>query len=99
MVGVHKASPQVLWTKAFLQNQGFEVNKATIYQYNMSTMMLKNNGCASISSRTKHIVIRYFFIQDWIEKGDIRLEYCHTDNMVEDFMTKPLKEKIFEFRA
>ena len=27
LVGIHEASPQVLWTNAFLKNQGFEVTK------------------------------------------------------------------------
>ena len=91
LVGVHEVSPQVLWTKSFLQNQGFEVNKSTLYQENMSAMLLENNGRASSSIQTKHIEIRYFFIQDGIEKGDIGLEYCHTNKMVADFMTKPLR--------
>ena len=73
LVGVHKASLQVLWTKAFLWDQGCEVNKATLYQDNMSAILLKKNGRASSSSQTKHIEIRYFFIQDRIEKGDTGL--------------------------
>ena len=73
--------------------------KSTLYQENMSAMLLEKNGRASSSSRTKHIDIKYFFIQDWIERGDIGLEYCHTENMVANFMTKPLQGKIiFEFR-
>ena len=75
------------------------MNKAKLYQYNMSSMMLNKNSHASSLSRTKHIEIRYFFIKDRIEKGHIMLEYFHTDKMVADFMTKPLKGKqVFEFR-
>ena len=93
LIGVHEASPQVLWTKAFLQNQGSKVNKTTLYQYNMSAMLLKKNDRASISSRKKNSEIRYFFIQNRIEKRDIGLEYFHTDKMVADFMTNPLQGK------
>ena len=65
----------------------------------MIAMLLEKNRCVSSSSRTKHIEIKYFFIQDRIEKGDIGLEYCHTNKMVADFMPEPLQgEKIFEFR-
>ena len=65
----------------------------------MSAMLPKKNGCASSSSQTKHIKIRYSFIQNRIEKRDIGLEYCHTDKMVADFMAKPLQGKeFFEFR-
>ena len=59
----------------------------------MIAMFLEKNRCVSSSSRTKHIEIKYFFIQDRIEKGDIGLEYCHTDNMVAYFMTKPIQGK------
>ena len=62
-------------------------------------MLTEKNGRASSSSQTKHIKIRYFLIQDRIEKEDIGLEYCHTENMVADFMKKTLQgEKFFEFR-
>ena len=65
----------------------------------MSEMMLESNGRASSSSRTKYIEIRYFFIQDRIERGDIGFKYCHTDKMVADFMTNTLQwKKFFEFR-
>ena len=57
LVWVHEASAQVLCTKVLLQNQGFEVNKSTLYQENMSAMMLEKNGRASSSIRTKHIDI------------------------------------------
>ena len=59
----------------------------------MSEMLLEKNDRASSLSRTKHIEIRYLFIQDRVEKVDIGLEYCHTDKMVADFMTKPLQGK------
>ena len=74
VVGVHKVSPQVLLTKAFLQKKLFEVNKATLYQDNMSAMLLENNGRASSPNQSRHIEIRYLFIQYRIEKGDIVLE-------------------------
>ena len=61
----------------------------------MSAMLLENNGRASSSSQIKNIEIRYFFIQDRIEKGDIGLDFCYTDKMVPEFMTKPLLGKTF----
>ena len=40
-----------------------------------------------------------FFITDQVEKGNVVIEYCGTDNMVADFMTKPLQgEKFKKFR-
>ena len=58
-------------------------------------MLLKKNGRESSGKRTRHINIRYFYIKDRIEKGDIVIKYCPTDEMVGDFMSKPLQGKPF----
>ena len=55
-----------------------------MYQDNQSAILLKNNGRASISRLTEHINISYFFITDRIKKGELKIEYCPTDDMVAD---------------
>ena len=37
--------------------------------------------------------MRYFFLTDQVEKGNLTIEYCPTDVMWADFMTKPLQGK------
>ena len=70
-----------------------------MYQDNQSAILLKNNGRSSSSRRTKNINIRYFFITDRIKKGELKIEYCPTDDMVADIFTKPLQgKKILQFR-
>lgn len=39
--------------------------------------------------RSKHIDIRYHFIRSILEDGKIVIEYCPTDKMVADVLTKP----------
>ena len=91
--------PHLCWNNYFLEFQGYNVNSTIMYQGNQSEILLKNNGRASSSKRTKHLNIRYFFITDRIKKGDLHIEYCPTDNMVADFFTKPLQGKKFlQFR-
>ena len=46
-------------------------------------------------SRTKHISMKYFFIQELVEKGQISLEYIRTDQMLADILTKPLGKSAF----
>ena len=58
-------------------------------------MLLEQNGKASSGKRTKHINVRYFFITDRISKGEVRVEWCPTKDMVADFMTKPLQGSAF----
>ena len=40
--------------------------------------------------KAKHIDIRYHFIREQIELGVIRLEYCPTEVMTADMLTKGL---------
>ena len=99
LVGVDDAMAMIIWTRYFLEAQGYGVKDNVLYQYNMSTMLLAKNGRASSGKRTRHINIRYFFVKDRIESKEMRVEHCPTDNMTGDFLTKPLQgSKFYKFR-
>lgn len=86
---------QVLWTQYFLQAQGYAVKKSVVYQDNQSAILLEKNGRKSGSKRTRHINVRYYFITDRINKGEVQVGYCPTGDMVADFFTKPLQGSAF----
>jgi len=91
LVGVNDIMPQVLWTRYFLEAQGFDISDSIVFQDNQSAILLEKNGRASSSKRTRHINIRYFFVKDRIDAGEVRIEYCPTQHMLADFFTKPLQ--------
>ena len=39
--------------------------------------------------------MRYFFLTDQVEKGNLTITYCPTDAMIRDFMSKPLQGSKF----
>ena len=45
--------------------------------------------------RTKHIDIRYHFLRDHVEKGDIDIDHVGIDIQLVDILTKPLDEAWF----
>ncbi|KAI3685606.1 hypothetical protein L6452_34856 [Arctium lappa] len=47
-------------------------------------------------SKTKHIDMRYHFIKDHVEKGDIEIHFVTTDYQLADLFTKPLDEKRYQ---
>jgi hypothetical protein len=51
-IGIHEVLPQILWTRYFLQAQGYGVEESIIYQDNQSAILLAKNGRASSSKRT-----------------------------------------------
>ena len=46
-------------------------------------------------SRTKHNDIRYHFLSDHVNKGDIKIDGIGTDDQLMDIFTKPLDESRF----
>ena len=89
--------PQILWTRLFLESQGLQVKDNIIHQDNMSAIKLENNEGRSRGKQTCHVHICYFFITDWIKKGDVRIVYCPTNMLIADFYTKSHRVNSFAF--
>lgn len=45
--------------------------------------------------KTKHIAIKYHFVQELVQDKEIRLEYIHTKEQIVDIFTKPLAKDAF----
>ena len=99
LVGADDAATMILWTGLFMQEQGYTLEKNILFQDNKSAILLETNGKRSAGKRSRAINIRYFFLTDQVEKGNLIIEYCPTDMMWADYMTKPLQgEKFRKFR-
>jgi hypothetical protein len=96
LVAVDDIIGPVLWTKRFLESQGYNIKKNVIFQDNKSSILLETNGRKSAGKRSRHLNIRYFFITDQKEKGNINIEFCPTDHMISDYMTKPVQGSKFK---
>ena len=94
LIALSDSTTQVLWTRNFLIELGYDVGPATVYQDNQSTIKLVENG-RSNSGRTRHIAIRYFFVANRIQTGEIKVEYMATGDMIADILTKPLQGSLF----
>jgi hypothetical protein len=94
LIALSDMSSQLIWTRSFLLALGYTPPPATAYQDNQSTMALANKG-RSTSERTRHVDIRYFWIKDRIDSGDIVVEYLPTEAMIADLLTKPLQGDLF----
>jgi len=90
IVAVHDNMPAILWTRYFLEAQGYPMRPTIIHQDNQSSVLLEKNGRGSSSKRTRHMNIRYFFIADCVKREHITIKHCPTDEMIGDFFTKPL---------
>jgi len=63
-------------------------------------MKLELNGKDSSGKRTRHFDIKYFYVTDLIQRGQIEIKYCPSIDMIADYMTKPLvSQKFNKFRS
>jgi hypothetical protein len=99
LLSIDDVMAKTIWTKSFLEAQGYNVKENVIYRDNQSSMKLEINGKQSSGKRTRHFNIKYFYITDLIQRGEVSTKYCSTNHMIADYMTKPLTgEKFHQFR-
>ena len=95
LIGLSDGLTQAIWTRNFVEAQGYKVGPAKVMQDNKSTIMLAEKG-RSTSARTKHVSIRYFFVKDRIANGEIEIMYKRTEDMIADYFSKPLQGETFK---
>ena len=90
------ATSVVVWLQQFLDHLYPErpLSPAIIYEDNTSAIRMALNG-KSMSERTRHINIRYFFVKDYLAQGIIVLQHLRTELMLADALTKPLAHAKF----
>jgi hypothetical protein len=74
-------------------NYGYKLSKVPLLCDNESAIRMADNPVEH--NCTKHIDIRYPFLRDHQQKGDIKIDYVNTHNQLADIFTKPLDEKTF----
>ena len=73
----------------FLREINYDIsNQNIIYIDNQDAIALAYNP--KHHAHTKHVDIQYHFIRNCVEDGTTRLEYCPTEDMVADGLTKAL---------
>ena len=60
-VSVDHAMPQVVWSRYFLEHQGWRVSDCVAFQENKSAILLEQDGRTSSGKQTRRLNIRYFF--------------------------------------
>ena len=94
-VALSTAAQEAIWLQQLTSDL---MNKSSqemiIYEDNQSTICLAKNQ--QIHGRTKHIDIKYHFVCDLVEAGRIKVEYCASENMIADILTKGLRINRFE---
>jgi hypothetical protein len=84
-----EAVKEILWVRQVFDEIGMPLNDPTVvHQDNQSTIAIAMNPIQH--QRVKHIDVRVHFLRDHLDKGDVKLIWCPTGDMVADIFTKAL---------
>jgi hypothetical protein len=91
----YEAAQECIWLRALLKDIGHDVTqKAT-------TLLCDNNAAINLSedpmlhARVKHVDIKYHFLRERVQSGEIAIRYVHTKDNVADLFTKALPSPLF----
>ncbi|KAE8904897.1 hypothetical protein PF005_g12538 [Phytophthora fragariae] len=88
---------EIIFLKLLLQELGFTATQANTI-YNQSCIKICYN--TELHGRSKHIHVRYCFVQEKVERHEFTVTYCGTKSMIADIFTKALdKHQFRELRA
>lgn len=82
---------EVIFLKLLLVELKHESSHAiTLFEDNQSCIKLSYNP--ELHGRSKHIDIRYHFVQEKVERKEFEIMYCNTKEMVADIFSKALSK-------
>ncbi|KAJ9556629.1 hypothetical protein OSB04_011243 [Centaurea solstitialis] len=85
-VAAASCGSQVLWMKTQLADYGYKFHRIPIYCDSQIGIKITANPVQH--SKTKHIDLRYHFIKDHVEKGNVELYFVESDLQLADLFTK-----------
>jgi hypothetical protein len=95
-VALASAAQEALWLRQLLgdltMNQS--AKPILIFEDNQSAIAMTKNP--QYHGRSKHIDIKHHFVREQVEHGAVVLQYCPTENMIADLLTKGLSSQQFE---
>ena len=80
-----------------LNDQGYVIMNNIVYQDNQSTIRTENNRKNSCTWNSRHINMRYLFVKDRLDKGEMKIVYCSTQMILADYFTNRSKDMCLKY--
>lgn len=93
-----EAGKEIIWMRKILGEFGYTISGPSILRCdNQSSIQVAKNP--EHHGRMKHLDLRFFWLRDQVENGEIGITYLPTAEMPADCLTKPLsREKVVHCR-
>ncbi len=96
LIAQNKVGDFVEWARELLEELGYPQGKVPMEVDSTCAMQIMKQGTGSFK-RAKHIKVRFFWLKELIDQGQIELVYTHTSELVADILTKPLTGWKFQY--
>jgi hypothetical protein len=96
LISLSEASREAIWLKRL----GIELmlpsasTPIVINEDNQAALQIVRDH--RFSERTKHVALHHFFVRGEVANENLAVQYCSTDKMIADIMTKPLLRVAFQ---
>ena len=91
-VALSTATQECMWMQKLLSELGNPPDgPTTILEDNQSSIAMARNP--QFHGRAKHIDIKHHFVREQVTNGSIALQYCPTNDMLADILTKGLAQQ------
>jgi hypothetical protein len=92
-IALSECAKESQWLKNLHSELNNIIYPIILYEDNQGAMKIAENNM--FSKRTKHIDIRYHYIRELVQNNQIILNYCPTEEMIADTLTKGLMKNKF----
>ena len=100
MVSIADVLGVMMWSKYFMESQGYTIENNVLYQDNKSTILLAKNGRMLAGKASRHIKNIFFLITDKVTQEDLTIKHRDMKLMWADGNTKPLqRDGLRRFRS
>ena len=87
---------EAIWLQGLIDDLGIEQDFLRVYCDSMNAIYLAKNQV--YHARTKHIDVKYHFVRDVLEDGDIEVKKIHTKNNPANMFTKVIQVKFNHYK-
>ena len=89
------ATQEAVWLRRLAADMQVDFKgPLVIYEDNQSAIEMSKNP--QFHGRAKHIDIKFHYVRDQCNEKVIKLEYCPTQDMIADILTKGLNQATFK---
>ena len=93
-VAASEGAKELVWLTRLLSEIGKRDETPTLFVDNASAIKLVKNP--EFHKRSKHIAVRYYFVRELYQKGDIDLDFVRSEDQLKDMFSKALNSVKFK---